>query len=74
MVDTGKDQFIIKKETMIKKNTLDIHSVYDMETGVSQSLYWAVLIINHRNWEVDPMVLYTKPSTRHPNKRELLKS
>ena len=35
MVDTGKGDFIIKKETMIKKNTHEINKVYDIEKGVT---------------------------------------
>lgn len=38
MVDTGKSgDFIIKKETMIKKNKHEIASVYEIEKGVSRT-------------------------------------
>jgi len=69
MVEQGND-FVIKKETMIKKNLHDIKEVYEMESVVSLTLFTNFYL---RNWEVDLMGLCTKRLTEHLDKKEQLR-
>ena len=59
------EEFVIKKETMIKKNTHDIKDVYEMETAVK-----IIILIFFRNWEVAHMELFIKHYIEYLDRKE----